>query len=61
MGEKLVRPRLLLLVSGVALSALATGGAGASGFDRGGVDIDLLFDSARVATEAGVLYVAPQR
>ena len=35
--------------------------AHAGGFDRGGVGIDLLFDEGRVATEAGVTYVSPQR
>lgn len=48
-----------LLVAGA--SALALGSAQAGGFDRGGVQIDLLFDPARIATEAGVTYVAPQR
>lgn len=49
-----------LLLAGCA-SLLGVGAATAGGFDRGGVGIDLLFDPARVATEAGVTYVSPQR
>ena len=36
-------------------------GGGAGGFDRGGVNIDLLFDDRPYAVEAGVTYVSPQR
>ncbi len=49
----------LLLAGCVSLSAIGVASAG--GFDRGGVNIDLLFDSARYATEAGVTFVSPQR
>ncbi|HEV7254517.1 MAG TPA: outer membrane protein transport protein [Mesorhizobium sp.] len=48
-----------LFVAGA--SALAVASAQAGGFDRGGVQVDLLFDPARIATEAGVTYVSPQR
>ncbi|MBL8576166.1 MAG: outer membrane protein transport protein [Mesorhizobium sp.] len=54
------RLRITALLAGFA--SLATiGQAGAGGFDRGGVNIDLLFDPSKVATEAGVTYVSPQR
>lgn len=49
-----------LLLAGCA-SLIAVGAATAGGFDRGGVGVDLLFDPAKVATEAGVTYVSPQR
>lgn len=44
----------------VTTSLLSTS-ALAGGFDRGGVNVDLLFDTNRFATEASVTYVAPQR
>lgn len=50
--------RASLLVGG---SLAVLGSAEAGGFDRGAGNIELLFDPARVATEAGVVYVAPQR
>ncbi|MFU0503746.1 outer membrane protein transport protein [Pseudaminobacter sp. NGMCC 1.201702] len=53
-----------LLGAGCATLALATtmtSLANAGGFDRGGVNIDLLFDESRFATEAGVTHVAPHR
>lgn len=49
-----------LLLAGCA-SLLAVAAASAGGFDRGGIGIDLLFDPAKVATEAGVTHVSPQR
>ncbi|MET0941818.1 MAG: OmpP1/FadL family transporter [Mesorhizobium sp.] len=49
-----------LLGVGCAFVAMA-GEANAGGFDRGGVNIDLLFDDKPYAAEAGVTYVAPQR
>ena len=49
-----------LLGAGCALVALS-GAGNAGGFDRGGVNIDLLFDESPYAAEAGVAYVAPQR
>ncbi len=48
------------LAAGGALLALG-GVARAGGFDRGGVNIDLLFDDRPYAVEAGVTYVSPQR
>ena len=49
-----------LLGVGCAFVAMA-GEANAGGFDRGGVNIDLLFDDKPYAAEAGVTHVAPQR
>jgi long-chain fatty acid transport protein len=40
---------------------LVTGAASAGGFDRGGVNIDLLFDERNYATEAAATYVSPDR
>jgi len=48
------------LAAGGALLALG-GVARAGGFDRGGVNIDLLFDDRPYAVEAGVTHVSPQR
>jgi long-chain fatty acid transport protein len=48
-----------LLLAGCASAAV--GAAHAGGFDRGGVNIDLLFDPNKVASEAAVTYVAPRR
>ncbi|MER2533959.1 MAG: outer membrane protein transport protein [Rhizobiaceae bacterium] len=48
-----------LLLAGCASAAV--GAAHAGGFDRGGVNIDLLFDPNKVASEAAVTYVSPQR
>ncbi len=47
-------------------SALLTGtvlstGALAGGFDRGGVNVDGLFDESRFALDAQVSYVSPRR
>lgn len=44
----------------VASSALTTA-ALAGGFDRGGVNIDKLFDESRFATDVQVTYVSPRR
>ncbi|MBE7185045.1 MAG: outer membrane protein transport protein [Methylobacterium mesophilicum] len=49
----------LVVLAGVSLIAAQSAVAG--GFDRGAGNIELLFDPARVATEAGVVYVNPQR
>lgn len=54
-----LRTKSLLLAGCVSLAAVGTASAG--GFDRGGVNIDLLFDPSRIATEAAVTYVSPQR
>ena len=54
------RLHVTALLAGCATLA-AMGQAGAGGFDRGGVNIDLLFDPSKVATEAGVTYVSPRR
>jgi long-chain fatty acid transport protein len=51
---------LTILGSALVLSGLA-GAAQAGGLERGGYEWDLLFDTQRVATEAGVAYVMPER
>lgn len=53
----------ILIRSTVAAMALAMAGeaALAGGFDRGGVNIDQLFDPARISSDASVTYVSPQR
>lgn len=42
-------------------SVLAVGSASAGGLERGGYNIDLLFDPSRFAAEAAATYVFPQR
>lgn len=49
-----------LLAAGCCSVALA-GVARAGGFDRGGVNIDQLFDAAPYSFDAGVTYVSPHR
>ncbi len=44
-----------------AVAMLSTGAALAGGLERGGYNIDLLFDPARITSEAAVTYVNPQR
>ncbi|MCO6052042.1 outer membrane protein transport protein [Mesorhizobium sp. RP14(2022)] len=51
----------LRLATLAGVSLIAAQSAFAGGFDRGAGNIELLFDPARVATEAGVTYVNPQR
>ncbi len=46
---------------GLAASSMISSAAIAGGFDRGGVNIDLLFDERRFASEAGVTHVVPRR
>jgi len=48
---------VLTLAFGASLAQSALAG----GFERGGYDIDLLFDKSRYAFEAGVTYVMPDR
>ena len=52
---------LKALLGAGCLSLLASGVASAGGFDRGGVNIDQLFDTAPYSFDAGVTYVSPQR
>ena len=52
--------RTTLLLAGCAFSA-AVGAANAGGLERGGYNIDLLFDPSRFASEAAVIYVMPER
>ena len=49
----------LVLAGSASLAALEMANAG--GFDRGGVNIDQLFDAAPFSAEAGVTYVSPRR
>ena len=56
---KYLRFNSLVLAGCASLAAVAAANAG--GFDRGGVNIDLLFDPSDYAAEAGVTYVSPQR
>lgn len=49
------------LLGATALTIVAASAAHAGGFDRGGVNIDQLFDAAPYSFEAGVTYVSPQR
>ena len=48
-------------VISAASAACITAPAFAGGFDRGGVNIDLLYDEAQIAAEATATYVFPQR
>ncbi|MCY0095231.1 outer membrane protein transport protein [Hoeflea ulvae] len=52
-----VKSVISVLAAGVATSSVALAG----GFDRGGVNTDLLYDDSRIATEAAVTYVIPER
>ncbi|RUV67103.1 MAG: transporter [Mesorhizobium sp.] len=53
--------RLKALLGTGCFSLLISGVANAGGFDRGGVNIDQLFDAAPYSVDAGVTYVSPQR
>jgi long-chain fatty acid transport protein len=53
--------RLKALLGGGCFSLALIGTAHAGGIERGGYDIDLLFDPAPFATEAEATYVMPQR
>jgi long-chain fatty acid transport protein len=55
------KPLLKTLVGAGCVSLAATVTAGAGGLERGGYNIDLLFDPSRFASEAAVTYVMPQR
>lgn len=57
----MIRGSLKSVVATMAASVAMVTVAQAGGFDRGGVNIDLLFDESRFATEAAVTYVTPQR
>lgn len=52
--------RIKLLLAGGVFSA-AISAANAGGLERGGYNIDLLFDPSRFASEAAVTYVMPER
>ncbi|MER8485937.1 OmpP1/FadL family transporter [Mesorhizobium sp. M1322] len=53
--------RLKALLGAGCFSLLMSGAANAGGFDRGGVNIDQLFDASPYSFDAGVTYVSPQR
>jgi long-chain fatty acid transport protein len=53
--------RLKALLGAACFSLLLPGVAAGGGFDRGGVNIDQLFDAAPYSFDAGVTYVSPQR
>ncbi|MGX9120040.1 OmpP1/FadL family transporter [Mesorhizobium sp. BHbsci] len=53
--------RLKALLGTGCFSLLISSVANAGGFDRGGVNIDQLFDAAPYSVDAGVTYVSPQR
>lgn len=55
------KPLLKTLVGAGCVSLTAIGTASAGGLERGGYNIDLLFDPSRFASEASVTYVMPQR
>lgn len=56
-----MRNRLFGAAATGLLALSATGTAFAGGLERGGYNIDLLFDPARVTGEAAATYVSPQR
>jgi long-chain fatty acid transport protein len=55
------RIRFTLLASAGCLCLFSAGTALAGGLERGGYNIDLLFDPSRFAAEASATYVMPQR
>lgn len=57
----MIRCTLKTMVAVLAASVATSSVAFAGGFDRGGVNTDLLYDDSRFATEAAVTYVMPQR
>ncbi|MEP3436475.1 MAG: outer membrane protein transport protein [Hoeflea sp.] len=57
----MIRVNLKSIVAGLAASVAVVSAAQAGGFDRGGVNVDLLFSDKRVDTEFSVTYVSPQR
>ncbi|MEQ8479062.1 MAG: outer membrane protein transport protein [Hoeflea sp.] len=57
----MIRGTLKSMVAVLAASAALATAAQAGGFDRGGVNIDLLFSDKRIDTELSATYVSPQR
>ncbi|EDQ33346.1 Long-chain fatty acid transport protein [Hoeflea phototrophica DFL-43] len=57
----MIRGSLKFTVAAMAASVAVVSAAQAGGFDRGGVNIDMLFDESRFATDAAVTIVLPQR
>jgi long-chain fatty acid transport protein len=49
------------LLAASCLTAVAVGNASAGGLERGGYNVDLLFDPAPITGEASAVYVNPQR
>jgi len=57
----MIRVPLKSIVAGLTASVALVSSAQAGGFDRGGVNVDLLFSDKRVDTEFSATYVSPQR
>ncbi|MBC7280780.1 OmpP1/FadL family transporter [Hoeflea sp.] len=57
----MIRLTLKSIVAGLAASVALVSAAQAGGLERGGYNIDLLFDTSRFATDASVAYVMPER
>jgi long-chain fatty acid transport protein len=57
MGYRAVAKAALVLLACCSFGQAATAG----GIERGGYDVDLLFDQSRYAFEAGITYVLPDR
>jgi len=57
---EIVEMRIVGAAAGACV-LLASGAAMAGGLERGGYNIDLLFDPARITAEATAAYVSPQR
>lgn len=57
----MIRGTLKSMVALLAASAAMATTAQAGGFDRGGVNVDLLFSDKRIDTELSATYVSPQR
>lgn len=57
----MIRGTLKSVVAVLAASVAMASAANAGGLERGGYNIDLLFDSSRFASDASVAYVMPDR
>ncbi|KGF69110.1 long-chain fatty acid transporter [Hoeflea sp. BAL378] len=56
-----MRAVLKTIVAGLSVSVAFASAAQAGGLERGGYNIDLLFDTSRFASDASVAYVMPDR
>ena len=57
----MIRAVLKTIVAGLSVSVAFASAAQAGGLERGGYNIDLLFDTSRFASDASVAYVMPDR